>query len=299
MPDLKNRLVDACVIPLILLFLTAALCTCLSISYARDTMESATHGKGDSAKKKGLNELQQARTVPSINYKMIYIPPGTFMMGSPPSEKGRFDDEERHKVTLTKGFFMGVTEVTVEQWKKVMGYNPSQSKNACKNHPVDAVSWNECQTFIMKLNRLEKSRKYRLPTEAEWEYACRAGSSTAFSNGDIAQETCGREPNLEKIGWYCGNANDEIQPVAAKAPNAWGLYDMHGNAWEWCQDWYAEYSSGPGVNPKGPAEGAFRVFRSGGWGLSARLCRSAFRDKYAPTVRCKFLGLRLSREADP
>ena len=169
----------------IFLFLVI-LCPCFSISYAGDRAEPAIHGKADAAREEALINPRCTHMIPSINYEMIYIPPGAFMMGSPPSEKGRFDDEEQHEVTLTKGFFLGATEVTIEQWQKVMGYNPSQSKNIGKNHPVEMVSWNECQAFIMKLNRMEKSRRYRLPTEAEWEYACRAGSSSAFSNGDIA-----------------------------------------------------------------------------------------------------------------
>jgi len=298
MPYLRNRFINSTSAALRILILTMVLCTCFSISYGRDSIEPATHGEGDSIKKKDLNNPQQTHLIPSINYKMIYLTPGTFMMGSPSSEKGRFDDEGQHKVTLTKGFFIGVTEVTIEQWKKVMGYNPFQSENPGKNHPVGMVSWDECQAFIMKLNKLEKSRRYRLPTEAEWEYACRAGSRSAFSNGDIAQAKCGHEPSLDKIGWYCGNTKEETQPVAKKEPNGWGLYDMHGNAWEWCQDWYATYPTGPGSNPKGPSTGSSRVFRSGGWGLSARSCRSAFRDKYASDLKCKLLGLRLAREAD-
>ena len=150
----------------------------------------------------------------------------------------------------------------------------------------------------MKLNRREKSLRYRMPTEAEWEYACRAGSRAAFTNGTISQLKCGHDPNLDRVGWYCGNAKDETQPVAQKEPNIWGLYDMHGNAWEWCQDWYEESPSGSNINPKGPASGTSKVFRGGGWGLTARSCRSAFRDNYAPDLKCKLLGFRLVREAD-
>ena len=298
MPRQKNRPFNSALAASSIFLFLVVLCTCFSISYARDGTEPAIYGKEDTPREEILIDPQCTHMIPSINYKMVYIPPGAFMMGSPPSEEGRFDDEEQHKVTLTKGFFIGVTEITIEQWKKVMGYNPRQSKNIGKNHPVEMVSWNKCQAFIMKLNRLEKSRRYRLPTEAEWEYACRAGSSSAFSNGDIAQAECGREPSLDKVGWYCGNTKEETQPVAKKGPNVWGLYDMHGNAWEWCQDWYAKYPPGHSINPKGPVTGSSRVFRSGGWGLSARSCRSAFRDKYALDLKCKFLGFRLAREAD-
>ncbi len=107
----------------------------------------------------------------------------------------------------------------------------------------------------MKLNRKEKSLRYRLPTEAEWEYACRAGSNAAFTNGAISQVKCGHDPNLDTVGWYCGNTKEKVQPVAKKTPNAWGLYDMHGNAWEWCQDWYEERASGNNISPKGLASG--------------------------------------------
>lgn len=237
-------------------------------------------------------------TISSINYKMIYIPPGTFSMGSPSTEKGRYDDEVLHTVTLTKGFYIGATEVTQAQWKEIMGDNPSAFKDCGDDCPVEKVSWYECQKFIQQLNQREKSRKYRLPTEAEWEYACRAGSDKPFSNGDITSTGCEPDPNLDKIGWYCGNTHDKTQPVARKIPNAWGLYDMHGNAWEWCEDWYDDYRIGHVEDPKGPENGAARVFRGGGWGLAGRTCRSAFRDKYSPELNCKLMGLRLVRDAD-
>jgi formylglycine-generating enzyme required for sulfatase activity len=289
MPFLKNRFAYSSSALLCVLLLTAVLCADFSISHGRDAMELATDGKWESIKKAGFDNPQQIHVIPSINYRMVYLPPGTFIMGSPPSEKGRYDDEMQHRVTLTKGFFIGVTEVTIEQWKKVMGYSPSQSENTGNTHPVEMVSWNECQAFIMKVNRLQKSRRYRLPTEAEWEYACRAGSGLAFSNGDIVQAGCGREPSLDRIGWYCGNTTENIQPVAKKEPNAWGLYDMHGNAWEWCQDWYAPYPPGHVKDPKGPVTGMSRVFRSGGWDWAAggrgRGCRRAAGRSRGPGVR--------------
>jgi formylglycine-generating enzyme required for sulfatase activity len=297
MPYIKNQFVHSSSALLSILLLTVILFADFSISYCRDGREPATVGKWESISTESFANPQQTHMIPSINYRMVYISPGTFIMGSPPSEKGRYDDEMQHRVTLTKGFFMGVTEVTIEQWKKVMGYSPSQSEVTGKTHPVEMVSWNECQAFIMKVNKLEKSRRYRLPTEAEWEYACRADSGLAFSNGGIVQAGCGLEPSLDRIGWYCGNTTENTQPVAKKEPNAWGLYDMHGNAWEWCQDWYAAYPPGHIKDPKGPVTGVSRVFRSGGWGLSARSCRSAFRDKYAPDLKCRFLGLRLVYEA--
>ncbi len=273
------------------------LCLSLPVVYAQDKTNPAISGEKDSVKRKCTTKLQSTYTIPSINYHMVYIPPGTFMMGSPLSEKGRYDDEEQHKVTLTKGCYIGVTEITQGQWKQIMGDNPSRFEALRENHPVDLVSWNDCQDFIMKLSRKEKSLRYRLPTEAEWEYACRAGSGSAFTNGAISQVKCGNDPNLDKVGWYCGNTKDETQPVSQKEPNAWGLYDMHGNAWEWCRDWYEEHASN-NINPKGPAAGTSKVFRGGGWGLPARSCRSAFRDNYAPDHKCKLLGFRLVREAE-
>ena len=237
-------------------------------------------------------------TIPSIHYAMTYIPAGSFMMGSPVSEKGRYEDETQHRVQMTKGFFMGVTEVTRQQWQMIMGDTPAKSDPGGANHPVDHVSWNECQQFIMALNKQEKSRRYRLPSEAEWEYACRAGSDSALTNGDITHMGCEHDPNLNRVGWYCGNTEEMTQPVGKKEPNAWGLHDMHGNAWEWCQDWYEKYPEGQSLNPKGPPAGSSRVFRGGGWGLTARTCRSAFRDKYAPDLKCKLLGFRIVREAD-
>lgn len=270
-------LITELIIPVLVVF-----CSTTSQSFARDEFSSTP-----------LTYL-----IPSINYKMVYIPPGTFMMGSPPSEKGRYDDEKQYQVTLTKGFYIGVTEVTQGQWKRIMGNNPSHFKSCGDACPVDQISWNECGEFILRLNTQEKTRRYRLPTEAEWEYACRATSQSAFANGDITEKDCGYDPNLDKVGWYCRNSGGKTHPVAQKKPNSWGLYDMHGNVWEWCNDWYGEYPSIPAIDPKGPSSGSNRVFRGGGWDLSARRCRSAFRDKYSPNVKYKLLGFRLAREAD-
>jgi len=157
------------------------------------------------------------------------------------------------------------------------------------------VSWNDCQEFIRRLNNKEGVNKYRLPTEAEWEYACRAGSNTAFANGGITETGCGHDPNLDAMGWYCGNSGSKTHPVAQKKPNAWGLYDMHGNVWEWCQDWYGDYPRGHVTDPAGPSSGSLRVNRGGGWSSNAGFCRSAFRDCYSPGFRYGYLGFRLAR----
>ena len=195
----------------------------------------------------------------SIGMEFIPIPPGSFMMGSPSNESGRYDNEKQHRVTLTKGFHMQTTEVTQRQWKAVMGNNPSNFKNCGDNCPVEEVSWNDVQDFIRKLNQREGGSKYRLPTEAEWEYAARAGTTTRFSFGDD-------EGRLGEYAWYSGNSGRKTHSVGQKTPNAWDLYDMHGNVWEWCQDWYGDYPSGSVTDSIGPSSGSRRVIRGGSWG---------------------------------
>ena len=231
----------------------------------------------------------------SFGMKFVHIPPGTFMMGSTLNEFGRDKDEKQHRVTLTKGFYIQTTEVTLGHWKAVMGINLADTSNCGNDCPAKDVSWDDTQKFIRQLNRLEGENNYRLPTEAEWEYACRAGSKTAFANGAISVIECGYDPNLNTIGWYCGNARKKVHPVAQKNPNAWGLYDMHGNVFEWCQDWYGDYPSGSVTDPIGPLSGSYRVFRGGGWNFGARLCRSADRLSFTPGHRFGFLGFRLLR----
>jgi formylglycine-generating enzyme required for sulfatase activity len=177
-------------------------------------------------------------------------------------------------VRITRPFYIGRHEVTQEVWEKVMGTNPSEFKGA--KNPVDNVSWDDCQEFLKKLNALGKERgQFRLPTEAEWEYACRAGTRTRFCSGDD-------EGTLGEYGWYDANSGNTTHLVGAKQPNAWGLYDCHGNVWEWCGDWYDEYSHGrmPKADPSGPPKGDGRVFRGGSWNDHAGDCRSAYRDNY-------------------
>lgn len=230
----------------------------------------------------------------SIGMTFVYIKPGTFMMGSPSSEKARGSDETLHNVTLTKGFYMQTTEVTQGQWKAIMGSNPSISKN-CDDCPVIYVSWDDVQVFIRKLNKKEGSNKYRLPKEAEWEYACRAGNNTAFANGAITETGCGHDPNLDQMGWYCGNSGGNHHPVAQKKSNLWGLYDMHGNIWEWCRDWYGDYPNGNVTDPEGPSSGSERVVRGGTCACDAMICRSAHRVRFWPDCRGSDIGFRLAR----
>lgn len=208
----------------------------------------------------------------SLGMKFIKINPGTFSMGSPASESGRDGDETQHQVTLTQAYYLQSTEVTQWQWEAVMGDNPSHFNKNNPNLPVDRVSWEDVQSFITKLNAL-KEGTYRLPTEAEWEYAARAGSKTAYACGD--SESC-----LANMGWYGENSNRETQPVGQKQANAWGLYDMHGNVWEWVNDWYLEdyYERSPARDPQGPSAGSNRVARGGGWDAYASYARSAYRD---------------------
>jgi hypothetical protein len=223
----------------------------------------------------------------SIGMKLALIPKGTFMMGSPESEEGYSEREVQHEVTLTKDFYLGVMEVTQAQYQKVMGENPSWFQGErvlgdSSSRPVEQVSWEDAVEFCKRISDLPEEKKagrvYRLPTEAEWEYACRAGSKTAFSFGD-------EQGSLGDYASFSDNSEGKTHPVGAKKPNAWGLYDMHGNVWEWCGDWYGDYPKGAVSNPTGPNEGSYRVYRGGGWCFEAAFCRSAFRRGDYPSYR--------------
>ena len=244
-------------------------------------------------------------TIPSIDYKMVYIPPGEFMMGSPKSEKGRYSNEKLHRVRITRGFYMGVTEVTQAQWKKIMDSNPSYFE-ACDDCLVENVSWWDVQEFISRLNEIENTDKYRLPTEAEWEYACRAGTNTAYYWGDD-------KDRLDEYVWYGENSGGKTHPVAQKKPNSWGLYDMLGNVWEWCLDIYTE--NYPDISVDDPVyigkwvsiyrkgcsyiydtlkdKGANRVIRGGCWFNFPRNVRCASRYRDHPGIRLYSVGFRL------
>jgi formylglycine-generating enzyme required for sulfatase activity len=232
----------------------------------------------------------------SLGMSFGYVPAGTFVMGSPEHEPGRNDDEVPHEVTLTTDFYLQTTPVTQGQWQALMGNNPSGFGNCGPDCPVEQVSWLDCQKFLKKLNALGEGT-YRLPTEAEWEYACRAGSNTAFGLGEITVLYCDPDPTLDNMGWYCGNSDRHTHPVAQKAPNAWGLYDMHGNVYEWCQDWYGEYPPTPLTDPGGPASGKGRMVRGGSWFSSAKTCRSASRLSMSPDSKTPFLGFRVLKVA--
>jgi formylglycine-generating enzyme required for sulfatase activity len=232
--------------------------------------------------------------------KLVLIPKGTFMMGSPESEQGHNENENQHEVTISKDYYLGVYEVTQAQYEKVIGKNPSYFQGAIVGNenadlPVDDVSWYDAVEFCKKLSELPEEKKagrvYRLPTEAEWEYACRAGSKTAYSFDD-------EEGLLPEYGWFNRNSSNRTHTVGLLEPNAWGLYDMHGNVWEWCSDWYGDYPKGAVSDSTGLKVGSYRVSRGGSWGNRAANCRSANRIGYAPGLRFNSLGFRLALSPD-
>ena len=224
-------------------------------------------------------------TVNGIKYNMVRVDGGTFRMGAT-SEQGNDADRDEypvHSVTLS-GYYIGKTEVTQALWKAVMGSNPSHFKG--DNLPVERVSWNDCQEFIRKLNSMT-GQNFRLPTEAEWEFACRGGNNSRgykYSGGNY----------IDNVAWYSDNCGNITHPVATKSPNELGIYNMSGNVWEWCSDWYGDYSSSAQTNPKGSYGGSNRVLRGGSEASIARHCRSSNRHNDNPAYRDNTLGLRLA-----
>jgi formylglycine-generating enzyme required for sulfatase activity len=233
---------------------------------------------------------------------MAYIPPGTFRMGSPPDELDRFGDEgPQAAVTISRGFWIGKYEVTQGEYLTVIGNNPSYFTAAHGyvtdlNRPVELVSWIDATNYCAMLTERERAAGriatnsvYRLPTEAEWEYACRGWTSDRrYSYGDDLGYT-----NLPNYAWFNVNGSSTTHPVGQKLANPWGLYDIHGNVFEWCRDWYDSYPGGIAVDPQGPATGTFRVFRGGGWSDSSVFCRSAFRAYSSPTDHFLGVGFRV------
>jgi formylglycine-generating enzyme required for sulfatase activity len=220
----------------------------------------------------------------SIGMKLVRIDPGKFVMGS---EEGDPDERPVREVTITRPLLMGVCEVTREQYAKVMGIDLSSEEDG--DLPVDSVSWDDAKAFCKRLSAMEKA-EYRLPTEAEWEYACRAGTKTVFYWGD----------SFDTSYFWCGyNAGSGPRRVGQAKPNPWGLYDMSGNVWEWCEDWYAEdaYAAADRRDPRGPATGSRRVLRGGSWYGTPEDCRSANRLGYDPDSRVYTIGFRICRVA--
>ncbi len=223
-----------------------------------------------------------------VAFHWRWIPPGTFRMGSPGEEEGRFDDEgPQHAVTLSQGFWLGATPVTQAQWQDVTGENPSHFKGKAK--PVETVDWETANGFGRRLSEIRPGFSACLPSEAQWEYACRAGTT-----GEVA----GTE--LSALAWYADNAEGETHDVAQKEANAWGLYDMRGNVLEWCRDGMRDYQHLAVQDPFGPMEDSIsRVVRGGSWGLPAWDCRAAVRFERHPGLRFHFLGLRLAAGQSP
>lgn len=219
--------------------------------------------------------------------EFVKVPSGSYMRGCNPNFENCDSDETPQRRISISSFWIGKYEVTQEQWVAVMGSNPSKFKG--RTNPVEQVSWNDAQEFVRRLNAKEGHNRYRLPTEAEWEYAARAGSTTAYSFGDDAGE-------LGAYAWYAGNSGNKTHPVGQKRANAWGLHDMHGNVYEWVQDWYGNnyYRSSPDTDPRGPSLGEFRVLRGGSWIGGAGDCRSASRSNDRPGNRRDYIGFRLA-----
>ncbi len=215
--------------------------------------------------------------------KLVYVPGGCFNMGSSSDDADHYEDEGPVHEVCVDGVYMGKYEVTQGQWEKVMGSNPSNFKKG-GNYPVERVSWNDAQDFIKKLN-IKSGKQYRLPTEAEWEYACRANGSSKYCGGD----------DVDAVAWYDKNSGDSTHPVGGKDANVFGLHDMSGNVWEWCADWYDSgyYASSPQSNPLGSESGSDHVIRGGGWDDTPRIVRAAYRFRFMPVIGSYSLGFRL------
>jgi len=234
------------------------------------TQSVATPG----ASAKRSNPLEQLK---STDY-YVRIRPGEFLMGA---NSDQADEKPVHRVRITRGFEIGKYEVTQAQWEAVMGSNPSHFKGV--DLPIENVSWNDVQNFLLRLNEKSSNYQYRLPSEAEWEYACRAGTTGEYAG------------NIDSLAWYKSNSGNTTHAVGQKSANAWGLYDMHGNVWEWCQDWYGAYASEEVADPKGANTGTTRVLRGGSWARPPASLHSARRSGFSPDTRNNSLGFRLVR----
>ena len=256
----------------------------------------------------------------SLEQRMRWIPPGRFRMGSPQDEEGRKEDESpRHEVVISRGFWLFNAPCRQDLWESVMGSNPGRFKSP--DRPVESMSWEDCQSFLGRLNERIPGLELRLPSEAQWEYACRAGSEEATYAGDLQIVGENDAPVLDAIAWYGGNSGVEFdlengydssqwpekqfehsaagtRKVKQKEPNRWGLYSMLGNVWEWCQDWYGSYSEARQIDPWGPEEGDLRVIRGGSWSNEIRYLRAACRGAYPPGSRDDDLGFRCARVQD-
>ena len=282
----------------LLLIITLILCGMMveaqthNVSNNQTRKQTATTQKKQSTNSSKSRKSSAATYTPEVKtyyangvaFQMVEVRGGTFTMGAT-SEQGsdaESDEKPAHNVTL-RDYYIGKTEVTQALWEAVMGNNPSWFKG--ENQPVEMISWNDCKEFISKLNSLT-GKRFRMPTEAEWEYAARGGSKSRgykYSGSNT----------LDDVAWYSGISDYETHEVGTKSPNELGLYDMSGNVWEWCSDWYGDYSSSAQTNPKGPDSGTYRVYRGGSWDGDARDCRCSGRHDYGPDYRGSYLGLRL------
>ncbi len=233
--------------------------------------------------------------VNSLGMRFVRVPEGTFLMGTAPGDERAGEDETQHEVTLSRGFYMGVFEVTQQEYRKLMGGLPKgiTGSNRGSNLPVINVSWIDATNFARRLSDVQQEsdsqRRYRLPTEAEWEYACRAGSESAYSFGNS-------DLHIDDYAWFKANSKRRVHEVGQKKPNAFGLYDMHGNVWEWCQDWHGNFSATAVTDPTGPASGRARVLRGGSWNANSQELRCTHRGSPAPELRYGDYGFRLVLE---
>ena len=233
---------------------------------------------------------QQLKSITnSIGMKLVLIHAGSFAMGSQIGTPGRSEAESLHEVTISNSYYIGACEVTQEHYEGVVGHNPSRFRG--RQLPVEMVNWLDAISFCKKLSELPEEnaagREYRLPTESEWEYSCRARSGAAYSFGDAAEL-------LGDYSWFDGNAERQTHPVGQKRANRWGLYDMHGNVCEWCQDWYEFYPSIKEIDPTGPIGGSLRVRRGGSWRHDAKFCGAAYRYASEPQSRSPDCGFRVA-----
>ena len=268
-----------------------------------DGLASPRHEREGSAQKRKVLPMEgQGWTVPGLDLAMVWIPPGEFVMGSPLGEDGRDADETQHRVTLTKGFWLGKYEVTQGEWEKVMGRNPGNRRVVGRDLPADYMSWSDAIDFCRKLTegesrggRIPAGYEYTLPTEAQWEYACRANTQGAFVDGNsLSSRKANFDGNFPYGKAEKGAFLGRTIKVGSYNPNTWGLFDMHGNVWEWCLDRYGAYPEGDTTDPVGPASGTNRVVRGGSWFDNARYCRSSVRVKSNHSNRREIVGFRLA-----
>jgi len=262
----------------------------IAVAKAKEEADAKAKTEKLSSPGSKAGEQRDFEIAPGVKITMCWIPPAEFLMGSLAVEEGHQNDETQHRVTLTQGFWLAQTETTQAQWQAVMGGNPSRFRG--EDLPVETVSWNLIAGpggFIEKVNQSSGlNGRFSLPTEAQWEYACRAGSTGADAG------------NLGHRAWYYSNSGDTTHPVAGKCANAWGLYDMHGNVWEWCGDWYGAYPDSTKTDPKGAVSGAARVFRGGSWDYNADYCRVANRNNLGIPSGTNFsFGFRVARSSVP